>query len=95
MNDLTELLLSPGGIVSWVSVGAVIGWLAGAVMDRGGFGIAADIGLGVVGAVAGGLAAGLFIEGASFLGMLVVAAVGACALVGISRAIAPWRAPRL
>jgi uncharacterized membrane protein YeaQ/YmgE (transglycosylase-associated protein family) len=96
MALLAELLLSPGGLISWIAVGLISGWRAGVAMGGGGYGILSDIMLGLVGAVLGGLIAGFLISGeAGFWGSIVIALVGACFLIGISRAITPRRAPRL
>jgi uncharacterized membrane protein YeaQ/YmgE (transglycosylase-associated protein family) len=96
MNILAELVLSPGGIISWIAVGLISGWLASVMMSGGGFGILADIALGLVGALIGGFIAGFFVEGdAGFWGSIVVAFLGACFLIGIARAITPRSAPRL
>src|SRR5436190_452603 len=49
-----ELWQNPGGIVAWVVVGLVAGWLAGVVMKGGGYGFIGDIIVGLVGALVGG-----------------------------------------
>ncbi len=43
-----------GILVSWVVVGLLAGWLAGFVMKSGGYGLIADMVLGLVGSVVGG-----------------------------------------
>ena len=90
-----EMVLSPGGIISWIVVGLIAGWLAGVAMSGGGYGIIGDIVLGLVGALVGGFVSGFFLQGdAGFWGTIAVAFVGACALIGISRLITPGRAHR-
>ncbi len=42
------------GILSWIVVGLIAGWLAGLVMKGGGFGLIGDIIVGVVGGLLGG-----------------------------------------
>jgi uncharacterized membrane protein YeaQ/YmgE (transglycosylase-associated protein family) len=42
------------GILSWVVVGLIAGWLAGLVMRGGRYGLAGDIIIGVVGGLLGG-----------------------------------------
>src|SRR5208283_2861958 len=42
------------GIIVWLVVGAVAGWLAGMVVKGGGFGLIGDIIVGIVGAVIAG-----------------------------------------
>lgn len=87
-----ELMLSPGGIISWIAVGLISGWLAGSIMSGGGYGIIRDIVLGLIGAVVGGFVTGFFIQGdAGFWGSILVAFVGACILIAIVRAVSPGR----
>jgi uncharacterized membrane protein YeaQ/YmgE (transglycosylase-associated protein family) len=42
------------GILSWIVVGLIAGWLAGTVMKGSGFGLLGDIIIGIVGALVGG-----------------------------------------
>ena len=42
------------GILSWIIVGLIAGWLAGKVMRGGGYGLIGDIIVGVVGGLLGG-----------------------------------------
>jgi len=49
------------GLLSWIVVGAIAGWLAGQVVRGGGFGLLGNIVVGIIGALVGGyLAAQLF-----------------------------------
>jgi uncharacterized membrane protein YeaQ/YmgE (transglycosylase-associated protein family) len=80
------------GILSWIIIGLIAGWLAGVVMRGSGYGILGDIVLGIIGALIGG-----FLAGAVFgipspvsgfnLGTLVVALLGAILVVAIVRAL--------
>ncbi len=89
---LAELHLTPGGIISWLIVGLIAGWLAGLFMRGGGYGIIGDIVLGLIGAFIGGLIMSFFVAGdAGFWGSIVVAFIGACILVAIARALTPGR----
>ncbi len=45
---LGELEMTPGGVISWIVVGLVSGWLAGKVMSGGGYGMVRDTLLGLV-----------------------------------------------
>ncbi len=85
------------GILSWIIVGLIAGWLAGLVVKGGGYGVIGDIILGIVGALIGGFLA------ANLLGMadavnginitsIVVAAIGAIILVLIVRTLTGRRA---
>jgi len=42
------------GIIVWLIVGAIAGWLAGQVVKGGGFGLIGDIIVGIIGAVIAG-----------------------------------------
>ena len=42
------------GILWWILVGLIAGWLTGKVMKGSGFGVFGDIGIGILGALAGG-----------------------------------------
>ena len=78
-----------GGLVWWLIVGGIAGMLAGLMMKGGGYGVVVDVILGILGAFVGGWVFGLLGIGAGggMLGSIVVAFVGACILIGISRAL--------
>ena len=89
---LADVTLSPGGIISWLVVGLVAGWLAGKFMRGGGFGMVGDILVGLVGALIGGFLMGFFVHGdTAFIGSIVVAFIGACVLIAIVRAVTGTR----
>lgn len=48
------------GILSWIVVGLIAGWLAGKVMQGGGYGLIGDIIIGIIGGVVGGFIASYF-----------------------------------
>ena len=75
------------GIVAWIIVGLVAGWLAGRVMKGGGYGVVVDIILGLLGGVLGGwIFAKLGVStGGGMIGSIIVAFIGAVILVGITR----------
>jgi uncharacterized membrane protein YeaQ/YmgE (transglycosylase-associated protein family) len=81
--------LNPGGVVAWLIVGLIAGWLAGVFIKGSGFGVVGDIIVGIVGALIGGLLFSLLAPGASvgLVGSIVVAFVGACILLAIARAL--------
>jgi len=82
------ILLTPGGVISWLVVGLIAGWLAGLVMKGGGYGVLGDIIVGLIGSFLGGLLMGIFVEGsAQFWGSIVVAFIGACVLIALVRLI--------
>ncbi len=84
------------GLLSWIIVGLIAGWLAGLVMKGGGYGILGDLLLGIVGALIGG-----FIAGALFgipnpvnginITSIIVAFLGAVIVVAIVRALSGRR----
>ena len=85
------------GILAWIIVGAIAGWLAGLVMRGGGYGVLGNMLLGIVGAVVGGfLASALFGVADPLTGFdlttLIVAFIGAVIVVAIVRAL-PGRSP--
>ena len=79
------------GVVSWIVVGVIAGWLAGMVMKGGGFGLLGDIIVGVVGGMLGGWIASslLHIGGMTGinLGSILIAFVGALILLFVLRLI--------
>ncbi len=85
------------GILSWIIVGLIAGWLAGAIMRGRGFGIIGDIVIGILGALIGGFVAGAVFhipDAVSGLNLMsiIVAVIGAVILVAIIRLI-PGRSP--
>jgi uncharacterized membrane protein YeaQ/YmgE (transglycosylase-associated protein family) len=67
-------------------VGLIAGWLAGQVMQGGGFGLVGDMIVGLLGAVLGGVLFGQFTTGTpSLVGSIVVAFIGACLLIALVR----------
>ncbi|MBZ5513708.1 MAG: GlsB/YeaQ/YmgE family stress response membrane protein [Acidobacteriia bacterium] len=75
--------------IGWVLIGLIAGWLGGKVTRGKGFGLLANLFLGLVGAVIGGWIFGrLGVESFGFIGGLAAATVGAVVLVGIGRLLA-------
>lgn len=77
------------GILTWLIVGLIAGWLAGQVMKGGGYGVLVDIILGILGGIVGGwLFSALHIwQGGGLIASIIEAFVGAVILVAITRAI--------
>ena len=68
------IVLSPGGIIAWLVVGLIAGWLAGLMMKGSGYGILGDMIVGLIGSFLGGLLLSFFVEGAAgFWGSILVA----------------------
>jgi uncharacterized membrane protein YeaQ/YmgE (transglycosylase-associated protein family) len=81
--------LNPGGIIAWIVIGLLAGWLAGVVMPGRGYGLVGDLIVGLIGALIGGFIVGLLAPGSSFgfWGSLLIALIGACVLVAILHAV--------
>ena len=72
------------GLIGWILIGLIAGWLAGKIARGAGYGCITDIILGLVGSVVGGwLFMKLGIFGGGFLFSLAAATVGAIILVSI------------
>ena len=85
------------GILSWIVVGLIAGWLAGLVVKGGGYGCIGDVIVGVIGGLLGGwLASYFFHMGDAMTGInlpsIMVAFVGAVIFVVLLRVISGRRA---
>jgi uncharacterized membrane protein YeaQ/YmgE (transglycosylase-associated protein family) len=70
------------GLVIFLAIGAVAGWLAGTLMKGGGFGLLGNIVVGILGAVVGGFVFGLLgISAGGLIGSIVTATAGAALLL--------------
>lgn len=79
------------GILSWIIVGAIAGWLSGQVMRGGGFGLLGDIVVGIAGGLIGGWLAGVLFKvpnGVNGINVtsIVIAFLGAVLLIVLARA---------
>jgi len=74
-----------GGLLYWIIVGLIAGFLAGKVMKGGGYGVLMDIILGMLGAIVGGWLFGLLgiSAGGGLIGGILVAFVGAVFLIAV------------
>lgn len=76
------------GLVIFLAIGAVAGWLAGTLVKGGGFGLLGNIVIGIIGAVVGGYVFGLLgISAGGLIGSVVTATAGAALLLFIVRLI--------
>jgi uncharacterized membrane protein YeaQ/YmgE (transglycosylase-associated protein family) len=75
------------GILAWLIIGAVAGWLAGKLVSGGGFGLIVDIIVGIVGAFVGGWLAGILgiSLGGGLIASIVTATIGAALLLFVLR----------
>ena len=77
------------GIIAWLIIGAIAGWLAGFLVKGGGFGLIVDIIVGIVGAFIGGWLAhvlGISIGG-GMISSIITAVIGAVILLFIIRLV--------
>jgi uncharacterized membrane protein YeaQ/YmgE (transglycosylase-associated protein family) len=80
------------GLLGWIVIGLIAGWLAGKIARGAGYGCITDIILGLVGSIVGGwLFMKLGILGGGFLYSLAAATVGAIILVSIVHLFAGGR----
>ena len=70
------------GIIAFLFIGAIAGWLAGTLMKGGGFGLLGNIVVGILGAVIGGYLFGILgVSAGGLIGSIVTATVGAAVLL--------------
>lgn len=70
------------GLIAFLFIGAIAGWLAGTLMKGGGFGLFGNIVVGIIGAVIGGYVFGLLgISAGGMIGAIVTATAGAAILL--------------
>ena len=84
------------GIIAWIVLGAIAGWLTNMIMG-GKEGILATVVLGIVGAVVGGYLAGTVFKVADVTGVnpesIVVAVIGGVVVVAVYRVLIGRRSP--
>ena len=75
------------GLLWWILVGLVAGWVTGKLMKGGGYGVLMDIVIGIAGAIIGGWAMSLagFASSGGFIYTVVVAILGAILLTWLVR----------
>jgi uncharacterized membrane protein YeaQ/YmgE (transglycosylase-associated protein family) len=83
------------GIVSWLVVGLIAGWIGSMIVNRRGEGLLRDIVLGVVGAIVGGFLFNLLghsgVNGINLYSIL-VAVVGSVVVLAVYHAVTRRRA---
>jgi uncharacterized membrane protein YeaQ/YmgE (transglycosylase-associated protein family) len=84
------------GILAWIVVGLIAGWLASQVMRGGGYGLIGDIIVGVVGALIGGFLAATLLKIPNAVNginvtSIFVAFIGAVILIAILRMVSGRR----
>jgi uncharacterized membrane protein YeaQ/YmgE (transglycosylase-associated protein family) len=76
------------GLIAFLIIGAIAGWLAGILMKGGGFGLWGNMVVGVIGAFIGGWVFSLLgISAGGMVGSIVTATIGAAILLYAVRVI--------
>jgi uncharacterized membrane protein YeaQ/YmgE (transglycosylase-associated protein family) len=87
------------GVIAWIIIGALAGWITGKLMKGSGFGFIMDMVVGLVGALVGGfLASHLGFGGESQHGLImsiVIAVIGAVLLTWLLRLVSGNRTAEL
>jgi uncharacterized membrane protein YeaQ/YmgE (transglycosylase-associated protein family) len=87
------------GIIAWIIIGVIAGWLTGKLMKGSGFGFLMDMVVGIVGALIGGfISSHLGLGGIGQHGLImsiVIAVIGAVILTWIVRLITGGRKANL
>jgi len=87
--------LEPGGLLVWIIVGLVAGFLASHFVKGSGYGLIGDLIVGLLGAVIGGFVLGFFVHTTvGLLGSIVVAFIGAVILLFVVRQVGGGRLRR-
>ncbi len=87
------------GLIAWIIIGIVAGWLTGKLMRGAGFGVFVDMIVGLIGALVGGfLSSHLGMGGVDehgLIGSIVIATVGAVVLTLLLRLVTGRRTANL
>lgn len=87
------------GIIAWIIIGVIAGWLTGKLMKGSGFGFIMDMVVGLVGALIGGwVSSAMGFGGAGqhgLIGSIIIATIGAVLLTVILRLITGNRSANL
>lgn len=77
------------GVIAWIVIGAIAGWLAGKLVKGEGYGFIGDIVIGIIGAFIGGWLAGVLgiNIGGGLIASIITATIGAVLLVVILRMV--------
>ena len=76
------------GLLYWIVVGLIAGWLAGKIMKGSGFGLIGDLVVGVLGAIIGGWLFGILgLAAWGLIGSILMALVGALLLLYVVRMV--------
>jgi uncharacterized membrane protein YeaQ/YmgE (transglycosylase-associated protein family) len=96
---MKEEIVMGHGLIAWIIIGVVAGWLTGKIMKGGGYGFFMDMVIGLAGALVGGfLGSHLGIGGVGQHGLIVsiiLAVIGAVILTWLLRLISGNRSAQL
>ncbi len=84
------------GIIGWLIIGGLAGWLASMFMGKGGYGLIGDIIVGIIGAFVGGFIVSLFntnfsYDGSNWFVSLITAFIGAVIVIWVVRMVTKGR----
>ncbi len=84
------------GIIGWLIIGGLAGWLASMFMGKGGYGLVGDIIMGIIGAFVGGFIVSFFnpsfsYDGSSWIVSLITAFIGAVIVIWVVRMVTKGR----
>ncbi len=76
-------------LLIWLVIGGVAGWLAGLIMNGGGYGLIGDIVIGIIGSVIAGWLFGTYFlpMGGGVAGAIIASTIGAVVLIFVLRLI--------
>lgn len=76
-------------VLIWLVIGGVAGWLAGLIMNGGGYGLIGDIIIGIIGSVVAGWLFGTYFlpMGGGVAGAIIASTIGAVVLIFVVRLI--------
>jgi uncharacterized membrane protein YeaQ/YmgE (transglycosylase-associated protein family) len=95
MVDLSGLDLNPaGGLLVWIIVGLVAGFLASQFVKGGGYGLIGDLVIGLIGGAVGGFLVGFFVHTTGLLGSIADAFIGAAVLLFVVKTVMGGRRAR-
>jgi uncharacterized membrane protein YeaQ/YmgE (transglycosylase-associated protein family) len=82
-------------IIWFLLIGLIAGWLAGQIFSGHGYGMVADIVIGILGALIGGsIFNALGVTAYGTLGNIAMAVIGAIVLLFVVRLLSPGHSPR-
>lgn len=80
------------GILAWIVIGVIAGWLTGKIMKGSGYGFLMDMVVGLIGAFIGGWISGKLGFGTAsshgLIGSIIIAVIGAVIVLLVYRAVA-------